>query len=68
MTTTTAPKAVGRFILHWTVFGFGTLGSALSVGLIPLELLASALPAIPQRIATVAAAQERTVPAPVHWI
>jgi hypothetical protein len=62
MTTIAAPKSVGRFIWRWTILGFGNLGSALSVGLIPLEMLASAIPAIPHRIATVVAAQDNTAP------
>jgi hypothetical protein len=55
MTTIAAPKSVKRFVWHWMTSGFGTVGVAMAVGLIPIELVVSA---IAHRIAP----EENTVP------
>jgi hypothetical protein len=43
MTTIAAPKSAKRFVWHWMTSGFGTLGAAMAVGLIPIELVVSAI-------------------------
>ena len=43
MTTIAAPQSVKRFVWHWITSGFGTLGVAMAVGLIPVEFVVSAV-------------------------
>ena len=43
MTTIAAPKSAKRFVWHWMTTGFGTLGAAFAIGLIPIEFVVGAV-------------------------